>query len=151
MTTFLMFFGFLMFLAVMAYLNDRPEKGPEYPDFTPAPYHPSVYVKPDLTRGGVVYQATNIMTGKKYIGLTRQGVDARWFGHCHSAIHSQNHKSNSKFHRAIRKYGEDNFFVQVVAEADTGAELCRLEARLIRSNNTVKAGYNTMQPRDDLV
>ena len=140
-----MFFGFLVFLVGIAYLDqDAPEPIQE------ESYRPPPYVKPDLTRGGSVYRAFNTKTGLQYIGITRGSVEMRWFEHCHSALYSSK-PSNAKFHRAIRKYGAEAFVVEAIDTADTGAELCAREAQLIRKMNTVQAGYNTVQPRDDLI
>lgn len=84
-----------------------------------------------------VYQITNLVNGKKYIGQCSFGYIKRW---C-------NHKSASrlgienKICRAIRKYGEENFLVELIATVDkTTAD--RLEKYLIAAFETTVNGYN---------
>jgi len=57
-----------------------------------------------------VYKLTNKQNGKIYIGITNQGVATRWCKHCSDA------RSNSPFplHNAIRKYGKENFQIEII-------------------------------------
>ena len=66
-----------------------------------------------------VYKVTNKENGKIYIGITSQGVTTRWFKHCSDGLYGN---SNFPIHNAIRKYGKDNFQVEVieVIENDKG-------------------------------
>ncbi len=57
-----------------------------------------------------VYKISNNENGKIYIGITSQGVDVRWYKHCSDA----NTDSNFPIHNAIRKYGKENFQVDVI-------------------------------------
>lgn len=57
-----------------------------------------------------VYKITNNENGKIYIGITNQGVQTRWSHHLYES------RSGSTFpiHSAIRKYGEENFQIEVI-------------------------------------
>ena len=51
---------------------------------------------------GFIYKITNKVNGKSYIGQTRNTVEFRWRQHYKA-------KDNKYFHRAIQKYGKENF------------------------------------------
>jgi group I intron endonuclease len=86
----------------------------------------------------LIYKATNKINGKVYIGQTVRTLEARKSGHVQSAKKgSKNH-----FHRAIRKYGIDNFDFEVVCEATTKEELNELEKYYIKYFNCIEEGYN---------
>lgn len=93
---------------------------------------------------GYIYCATCLTTGKLYFGQTIRLVKERWERH----IQESRSGSNYKFHRAIRKYGEENFLVEEVmfVEAPTKetlkAKLDFIEMRLIRKFDTFRNGYN---------
>jgi hypothetical protein len=57
-----------------------------------------------------VYKITNKQNGKIYIGITNQGAQTRWLHHLYES------RSGSDFpiHNAIRKYGVDNFQIEVI-------------------------------------
>jgi group I intron endonuclease len=58
-----------------------------------------------------VYKVTNKQNGKIYIGITNQGAStSRWYKHCSDS----NTGSNFPLHNAIRKYGKDNFQIDIV-------------------------------------
>ena len=59
----------------------------------------------------IVYQVTNKIDGKFYVGFTTQSNEKRWKGHIAS---SKNPKTY--FHRSIRKYGPESFLVSVLEE-----------------------------------
>lgn len=57
-----------------------------------------------------VYKITSKVNGKIYIGITIQGVDTRWMKHCSDA----ECQSPFPIHNAIRKYGKENFQIEVI-------------------------------------
>lgn len=59
---------------------------------------------------GYIYCVTCLPTGKLYFGQTVMSIEKRWRHHKGSAQRGSDHK----FHRAIRKYGEENFLVEEV-------------------------------------
>ncbi len=75
---------------------------------------------------GVIYVATNTVTGKQYVGLTTVGVMRRWSNH---VTHSRSPKTY--FHKAIAKYGPAVFCVEEYASAVNKAFLAQLEKDVI--------------------
>jgi group I intron endonuclease len=75
---------------------------------------------------GVVYVATNTVTGKQYVGLTRMGVATRWAQHIGKARNPKTY-----FHRAIAKYGAAAFVVSEYASAASKDALALLEKAVI--------------------
>ena len=84
-----------------------------------------------------IHLITNLVNGKKYIG---QSI------HCNSRYtqHKSSAKTGSKqlLHRAIRKYGEENFSFDII-ELCTKEQLNDLETLYIElANSIVPNGYN---------
>lgn len=75
----------------------------------------------------LVYQVTNAINGKSYIGYTSKTLDERWKGH----IKSSRKGSQFHFHAAIRKYGESAFIPNVLFVEDTEAGAKETEILLI--------------------
>lgn len=57
---------------------------------------------------GYIYLITNNINQKKYVGQTHKTVEQRWERHKYEAL---NELDNFYFHKAIRKYGEENFSI----------------------------------------
>lgn len=66
-----------------------------------------------------IYRITNITNGKFYIGQTKYPIRKRFNDHVAAA------KSNSTYHlhRAIRKYGAENFTVELVESLQNQSQL----------------------------
>lgn len=62
---------------------------------------------------GTIYKITNVVNGKIYIGQTVQTLHQRWLRHC-----SKTGGSCSYLHRAILKYGKENFKIEVIMETE---------------------------------
>lgn len=60
----------------------------------------------------VIYKATSQTTGKSYVGYT-SNLKKRMYRH---RWYAETDRSNTHFHRAIRKYGWDDFSWQVLEE-----------------------------------
>lgn len=94
-----------------------------------------------------IYQYTNKINGKKYIGQTNN-LSRRKKQHIQDSIHChQGHEIsyNLPFHSAIRKYGIDNFDCEVLEIIDTEDwnEVNKLESEYIsKYNSLVPNGYN---------
>lgn len=91
-----------------------------------------------------VYQVTNLVDGKSYIGVTTNGVRRRWLRHCTRAKQNKHRNGNCPaFHNAIREYGPDSFVVEhifTVLDADKAYEI---EQEFIKEKNTKDPnGYN---------
>lgn len=83
-----------------------------------------------------VYCHTNIINGKKYIGITRQKPEKRWqngYGY-----------ENTYFWNAIKKYGWDSFKHDILYSGLTKEEACNIEIELIAKYKTAERefGYN---------
>ena len=85
----------------------------------------------------IVYQLTNKVNSKKYIGITTQELRQRMNEHF-SGMHNISGQSN-KFNAAKKKYGRDSFDIKVLAECNTKEELLQTEVELI---NKYKPEYN---------
>ena len=72
-----------------------------------------------------VYKLTNLINGKSYVGQTIQTVEKRFKQHQHC--------KTSLIGKAIRKYGAENFSIEVLAECTTQKELDELEIFFHRS------------------
>ena len=93
---------------------------------------------------GYIYCVTCLPTGKLYFGQTVKSIYSRFNLHLICARKG----SHYKFHRAIRKYGVENFTVEEVmwVEAPTKqalkAKLDFLEIHFIQKFDTRRNGYN---------
>lgn len=86
---------------------------------------------------GIIYKITNHITGKSYVGQTIRPLKRRWQEHC------QNAERCKVLHRAIMKYGKDNFTIEQIDTANTSKELNDKEIYWIKFYNTlVPNGYN---------
>ncbi len=89
----------------------------------------------------IIYKITNIINGKIYIGQTIKTVEERWKQHYYEA----NNGSVFYFHKAIRKYGKENFKIETVCGCIGSAErLKELEIIFIAKYkaNVYGVGYN---------
>lgn len=93
---------------------------------------------------GIIYCYTNKLNNKKYIGQTIN-PEARKNSHKSEAFNEKSHTYNSVFHRAIRKYGYENFTYEILEEIDESRydTLNDIEESYIQKYNTlVPNGYN---------
>lgn len=87
----------------------------------------------------IVYKISNIANGKMYFGATRQPLKIRW----------QQHKCNANkrdyiLYRAIKKYGFENFIIEIVFATSNEKEMFEKEIELINlyKTNDKLFGYN---------
>lgn len=90
---------------------------------------------------GIIYQATNIINGKIYIGQTTDSLKVR------EANHYAKSKKAGKteiFRNAIRKYGRDNFIWEILCKCYSKIELDEKEQEYVWLNNSSnrECGYN---------
>lgn len=92
---------------------------------------------------GIIYKATNLINGKLYIGQTNRKLETRMKRHLYDAkIYNKTY-----FHRAINKYGEENFKWEVIDVALDQDELDSKEKYWIKKLKTYylldnSNGYN---------
>jgi len=86
------------------------------------------------------YKATNIINNKIYIGKTVQNLVARKNTHLFEA--RNNYYPNIYFHKAIRKYGKDNFVWEILTETDSESKLNTLEKFYIAVYRKMAVLYN---------
>ena len=91
----------------------------------------------DCQQTGTIYKISNLVNGKIYVGKTKQQLEKRMNQHKHNSK-----TVNSGISAAIRKYGWENFKVEVL-------EICpidKLDEREIfwiaKLNSKAPAGYN---------
>lgn len=90
----------------------------------------------------IIYKVTNIITGKIYIGKTKQGLEIR------KKSHLFNYKKESEyisyFYRALQKYGEENFIWEIIDYGVSDKQLNEKEKEWIwlYNSNNPNFGYN---------
>lgn len=84
--------------------------------------------------------ATNKINGKSYIGQTIRSLEKRKREHITDALNDN--KNSMYFHKAIRKYGQDNFDWEILYECGNMEDLNKLEIYYIKLYNTYNNGYN---------
>ena len=86
-----------------------------------------------------VYQITNLINNKKYIGITNN-LERRWGSEC---SYPSNPKKRQKIQIAIHKYGKENFEFKCLYKGLSIEEASEKEKQLIKELNTrVPNGYN---------
>lgn len=86
-----------------------------------------------------IYKITNIQNNKVYIGQTTRSIKDRFNRHINDSI---NNILDTHFARAIRKYGKENFNIEIIDTANNQKELNQKEQNWIKYYNSVKEGYN---------
>lgn len=90
-----------------------------------------------------IYEITNILNQKKYIGKTEQSIEKRFKEHCSDAFKERNEKR--PLYAAMRKYGIENFQIELIEETDNPNER---EIFWIEQKRTFKNGYNATMGGD---
>ena len=89
---------------------------------------------------GYIYKIINLINNKIYIGSTIKNPKHRWMQHKASAKHN----SRCRFHRAIRKYGVENFQLEIILTVLNEKDIDYFEEYFINyyKSNNFKYGYN---------
>lgn len=86
-----------------------------------------------------VYAITCSVTGKQYVGQTCKPLRSRLSGH----ISDANRRSErSKLWGAIRKYGRENFSIELLETCETRERANVREIHWIETLDTIQSGYN---------
>ena len=84
-----------------------------------------------------IYQITNDINGKIYIGKTEFSIEKRIKEHCQDAFLDINEKR--PLYAAMRKYGIEHFHIELIEETDSPEER---EVFWIENKRSFKNGYN---------
>ena len=84
-----------------------------------------------------IYQITNLINGKIYIGKTERSVSERWREHIKDSQKEEN--KHRPLYRAFNKYGLENFSIEIIEETLTPEER---EIFWIEQKRSFKNGYN---------
>lgn len=82
-----------------------------------------------------IYQITNDINGKIYIGKTEQSISKRFMEHCQDRKRSP----DRPLYRAMNKYGIEHFHIELIEETDYPEER---EVYWIEQKQSFKHGYN---------
>lgn len=88
---------------------------------------------------GCIYRITNLVNGKIYIGKTSESFLKRFRKHLANAKHV---RDGSQLGKAIRKYGEENFYIGIIVDKVPIYFLDAFERYWIHHYNSLHAGYN---------
>ena len=89
---------------------------------------------------GIIYKVINKVNGKVYIGQTVKSLLGRISDHLHD---NKSNDYNSAFHKALRKYGKDNFEWRVLEKCVSKEEMDEMEFHYIKQYDSYNSGgYN---------
>lgn len=96
----------------------------------------------NVNKNYFVYKVTNVTNNKVYIGITGRTIQERFQDHIKDSSHNGNNKVY--FHRAIKKYGKNNFITEELFNNLTEEEALSKESELILFYNShnPEFGYN---------
>ncbi|MDB4312177.1 hypothetical protein N9937_01980 [bacterium] len=89
-----------------------------------------------------VYKATSKTSGKSYIGKTKYGLHYRQSQHKYEAKNTRKGREKQHIHRAIAKYGYDDFEWEIIFQSPHHTIVCLAEIELTHYYDTYKNGYN---------
>ena len=90
---------------------------------------------------GIAYKITCLVSGKCYVGITKQRPQRRWRAHIQRALSGE--RNCPALAAAIRKYGERSFIFEEIACASNEPDLLATEIALIAQEITLAPnGYN---------
>ena len=84
-----------------------------------------------------IYQITNDINEKIYIGKTESSIENRFREHCNDAFRERNEKR--PLYSAMRKYGIEHFHIKLIEETNDPEER---EKYWIEKLGSFKYGYN---------
>ena len=84
---------------------------------------------------GVIYQITNTVDGKRYIGKTTKTAEQRFIAHKRKSIQPKTY-----LHKAMSKYGFDNFKIEVLEETEDLDNRERYHIKLLKPEYNLTDG-----------
>lgn len=88
---------------------------------------------------GFIYKIVNNINQKVYIGKTTKSIEERWQEHQSDAFRQRN--ENRPLYKAIKKYGIENFSIELIEECDI-SDLSNREIYWIEEYHSFSNGYN---------
>lgn len=95
---------------------------------------------------GKIYKIINAINNKIYIGQTTKDLNERLRQHISKALQN---KDNNHFHSAIRKYGKENFIIELLEDNVSIENLLDREEHYIKQFDSVNSGYNMKYRTED--
>lgn len=92
-----------------------------------------------MIENGIIYKYTNLINGKVYIGQTTQTLQKR------DKKHMSQIKDDTYFHRALKKYGRENFSLEIIEDNIPFSRLDEREKYYIKIYDSLAItgkGYN---------
>jgi group I intron endonuclease len=86
-----------------------------------------------------IYIIKNTINDKVYIGQTWHKIERRFASH----KRGNGNGSKTKIHRALVKYGTNNFYIEEICKCETQELADDLEKKYIKEYDSMKKGYNT--------
>ena len=94
-----------------------------------------------------IYRIVNQTNGKVYIGYTSKSLKTRMNEH-----RSGSNKRNTKLYAAIRKYGWDNFKIDIIYQSLDGQHCLKtMETHFIKEYDSFNSGYNLTEGGDGML
>lgn len=90
---------------------------------------------------GKIYKITNKVNGKIYVGQTTKSLEERFQKHCWGTTESDKYHLNMAIKKAIRKYGKENFTIELIEEVEVD-KLDEREVYWISTYDSYNQGYN---------
>lgn len=86
-----------------------------------------------------IYQIKNNINSKVYVGQTTETLSQRFKRHIGYQL---NATYQSKIHKAMIKYGKENFYIELIEEVKNQEILTKREYYWIHKLNSINNGYN---------
>lgn len=91
-------------------------------------------------RSGIVYKVTCLINDKVYIGITAKSLETRKRQHI---VWSRHKTRKYVFHKALVKYGIENFSFDIIDTFENNEDACAKEkSYILEYNSHIPAGYN---------
>lgn len=90
---------------------------------------------------GKIYKITNKINGKIYVGQTTKTLTERFQKHCWGTTAKDIYHFNMAIKEAIRKYGKENFIIELIEEVEQD-KLDEREVYWISYYDSYNKGYN---------
>lgn len=94
----------------------------------------------------IIYKIINNKNNKIYIGQTIYKAEKRFKDHKRAyKKYVESGKTTTKLYNAFKKYGIENFSVEIIEKCENKEQLNKKEIYWIEKLNTMNCGYNTIE------